>query len=223
MSNEQTTEAPASTEPEVVDATAAPATTETIAPNADQETSAASEQTTEQVEQPTQPTDDTAPPAQETAPVDDVVARIVPEVGDYVLPEGVPEAMAQFAKDADMTQDQLDQSLAQFGHIVQSTEQGRQDAIRQNGLAHVETWGKQKDYNLSLVRRALSQNDPDGKLRGMLDESGYGNHPAVLDFFLKIGNSMREGGFLKGSNNTQSKQGLSAAQSMFGANHPSNN
>jgi len=223
MTEETTTTEVATTEPETTDVTAAAATSPTE-PQADQETSVASEQPEAQPEQEAKTTDDAKPAESAKAVSEDQPAdRIVPEVSDYVLPEGMPDVLAQFAKDADMTQEQLDKTLDQYGRITEGAEQFRKAELFKNGQAHTESWGKQKDYNLSLVRRALSQNDPDGKLKNMLEESGYGNHPAVLDFFLTIGNSMKEGGFLKGANNTQSKSGLSAAQSMFGANHPSNN
>jgi len=176
----------------------------------------------EQSEQTAQTTDDAKPAEQETATEDKPADRIVPDVGDYVLPEGVPEHVAQFAHDNDMTQSQLEATLDQLGGYMDQAEEGRKTQVLELGQAHVDAWGKQKDYNLSIVRRALSQNDPDGKFKALLDETGFGNHPVILDFFLSIGSSMKEGGFLKGSNNTQSKQGLSAAQAMF-SNHPSSN
>lgn len=221
MSEEQTTAATAAPETsEAADVTAATDTTTTadtetlIDATADQETSATSEtQTEEQVSSPEQTTDETS--------AETVVDRMVPDIGDYVLPEGVPIEMAQFAKDADYTQAQLDRTIEKFGQVLNANEQGKQEALRQTGETHVQSWGQQKDYNLNLVQRALKQNDPEGTMSALLDESGYGNHPAVLDFFLNIGNSMREGGFLNGSVNTpKGTGGATAASSMFGGNHP---
>jgi len=217
---EQTTETtPKVVEPtsETVDATAAPAT-EIIEATADQETSTVSEtQTTEQETASDQTTDDAKPTeTSEDKPAD----RLVPDIDAYVLPEGVPVEMAQFAKDADYTQEQLDRTIEQFSTIVNANEQGKMQAQRKAGELHVKAWGKQKDYNLSLVQRALKQNDPEGNLSAMLDETGFGNNPAVLDFFLRVGNSMREGGFLKGSINTPKGTGNTAASAMFGGTHP---
>lgn len=215
---------------ETVDATAATDTTQTadtetiLDATADQETSTASETNTTEETVQADPIDNDAKPAeQETVSEDKPADRVIPDVDGYVLPEGMPIELAQFAKDTDMTQDQLDKTLAQFDTFNSNREVWQREQIEANGQAHVKTWGKMKDQNLSIVRRALSQNDPEGKLKDMLNESGYGSHPAVLDFFLQVGNSMKEGGFLKGANNTQSKAGLSAAQSMFADNHPSNN
>ena len=226
MSTEQT-----ATEP-VVDQTseAAPETADSNpietpeAKSTEQPSAAPDTKPAEQASEPA-PTDDDAKPAEtaEAAPEDKPADRIVPDARDYTLPEGVPEFLGQFANENDMTQAQLDATLQQFGNITEQAELGRQNQIAELGQKHVDTWGKQKEYNLSIVRRALSQNDADGKFKALLDETGYGNHPVILDFFLSIGSSMKEGGFLKGANNTQSKAGLSAAQSMFGANHPSSN
>ena len=151
----------------------------------------------------------------------DTVTRIVPGLDEYVLPEGVPKQIAEFALANDMTQAQLDQSLQYFGSIIDNNQKGLAETIRMQGNQHVEKWGEKKDYNLSLVRRSLKQNDPDGTMRKMLDDSGYSNHPVILEFFLNLGSSMKEGGFLKGAVNTPPGQ-KSAAQSMFGQNHPSN-
>lgn len=197
---------------------AAPETANPEAKETDAQAAPTSEDTpkTDQEEKAAKPTDD--------ADASDKPAdRVVPEAADYVLPDNAPPGLAEFANKADLTQDQLDQTLAQFGGLMQQHEQFKLDTITANGNKHVESWGSQKDYNLSLVRRALKQNDPDNKLKELLDQTAMGSHPVVLDFFLKIGNSMREGGFLKGANNNQTKAGMSAAQSMYGANHASNN
>ena len=206
--------------PETADST----TTETTETQSTEQPSAATDtKPAEQASEPA-PTDDDAKPAEtaEAAPEDKPADRVVPDARDYVLPEGVPEFLGQFANENDMTQAQLDATLQQFGNISEQAELGRKKQISDLGQKHVDTWGKQKEYNLSIVRRALSQNDPDGKFKALLEETGYGNHPVILNHFLAIGNSMKEGGFLKGANNTQSKAGLSAAQAMF-SNHPSSN
>jgi len=156
----------------------------------------------------------TAEPPQE-APV-----RVVPEPDGYVLPEGIPPEIGQFAKTNDMTQTQLDATLQHFGTIVQNNRNAEAASIRQAGEAHIAKWGEQGDYNMSLARRALAQNDPDGTLKQALDSSGFGNHPAVLDFLFTLGSSMKEGGYLKSAINRPPGK-KTAAQSMYGENHPS--
>jgi hypothetical protein len=162
-------------------------------------------------------------PAQTTAESEQTPPeRVVPAPDQYVLPEGAPVGLGQFAHDNDMTQEQLDATLNTYKTMMDTNKAYQDKTIREAGEAHVEAWGDQKKYNLSLVHRAVEQNDPDGQLTELLNSTGYGNHPVILDFFLKIGNSMKEGGFLRGSVNVpQGKK--TAAQALFGNNHPSNN
>ena len=114
-----------------------------------------------------------------------------------------------------MTQAQLDGTLKEFSKYHQVTEQTRKEAIASEGIAHAEAWGESRDMNLSIVRRALKQNDADGALKDLLDSTGFGNHPVVLDFLLGLGNNLKEGGFLKGANNVPAIK-ASAAQKLFG-------
>lgn len=154
--------------------------------------------------------------SEETPPIE----RMVPKADDYVLPEGVPKVLAEFAEKNDMTQDQFDNTLAQFGSYIKGTADAEKKVLAEAGNKHADSWGDQRDYNLALVRKALAQNDPSGGLKTMLNDTGYGNHPAVLDFFLKVGESMKEGGFIKGSvHRPEGKK--TAASAMFGKTHPS--
>ena len=147
-------------------------------------------------------------------------SRVVPWAADYVLPEGIPRHVADFASNNDMTQEQVDSTLKQFGGYLKSGDMAQKTKLRTEGEAHVESWGSEKESNLSIVRRTLRQNDPDGTLRKALDETGYGNSPVVLDFVLKVGKYMQEGGFLKSAVNKPAGK-KSAAQAMFGEGHPS--
>jgi len=146
--------------------------------------------------------------------------RVVPEADGYELPEGVPSEIGKFANETDLTQDQLTSVLTHFGSITGAANKAAFDTMKIEGDAHIEKWGSQKDYNLSLVRRALKQNDPDGTLTELLNSTGYGNSPPVVDFFLSIGKSMQEGGFLRGSINKPKQKGSTAASAMFGDKHP---
>lgn len=157
-------------------------------------------------------------------PVADPAAAADPAISPgqeaLVLPEGVPPQIGEFAKAQGLSQGQLDATLQQFGGILQASETQKQDALRNLGEAHLKNWGSEADYKLNLARRALQQNDPSGGLAKALNESGYGNHPAVLDFLVTIGTSMKEGGFLKSAINRPPGK-KTVAQAMYGDNHPS--
>ena len=217
---EQTTAATETTEtqePETKteDASAAAAddsTQQTPTTETDSSSEASSDQNTET--QDTAGTKDTND-SEATAPA----ARVIPEVADYKLPEGTPQLVAEFAHENDMTQEQLDATLTKFAEFNAMAEQGKQLEIKKSGERLVNSWGKDKNYKLSIVQRALKQIDTEGQLSELLNVSGYGNHPAVLNFLLSVGNSMKEGGFLNGSVNTPGGT-VTAAQAMFGEKHP---
>jgi len=162
----------------------------------------------------------TAPPADSDVPPPKVDPAPTSEPVSYKLPEGIPPEIGEFAKSQKFTQAQLDATLQQFGGIMQASEQKRGEALRQLGEAHLKNWGDQAKHRLGLAKRALAQNDPEGKLAKALNESGYGNHPAVLDFLYNLGKGMREGGFLKSAVHRPPGE-KSAAQAMYGDKHPS--
>ena len=160
------------------------------------------------------------PPAEPPAASDPPAAppeggpRVVPKADGYTLPKGAPAELGQFANQNDMTQEQLDATLTQFGGFITRSRQTEQLNMRKAGEEHVKSWGDNSKYNLTLAKRALKQNDPEGKLTKALNESGYGNHPAVLDFLYSIGKSMKEGGFMKSAIKRPPGK-KTAAQSMY--------
>lgn len=146
--------------------------------------------------------------------------RVVPSPTEYKLPEGMPKDVGEFANKNDMTQEQLDNTLSFFGSYEEAKDTYQKEQLREAGENHVEKWGDKKDTNLSLVRRTLKTTDKDGKLTKLLDDTGFGNHPVVLDYFLGIAQEFKEGGFLPSEVNRPAGK-ASAAQAMFGKNHPS--
>ena len=160
-----------------------------------------------------------SPTAPEPAPVAEPAERVVPKPTEYVMPEGMPPHIREFAHNAGYTQEQLDVAIQQFGGMLTSAEHNRMVSLREAGEAHIRNWGADSETKLNVAKRALLQNDPEGKLGKALNESGYGNHPAVLDFLYNLGKGMQEGGFLKGTVRRPPGQ-KTAAQSLFGDTHP---
>lgn len=171
-------------------------------------------------QQTTEPQSTTAPEPSEPTEPQEPGERVVPQPSEYELPEGIPDSVRIFANEHSFTQDQLNATLSQFGGYLQGMRQSEQSALRQAGETHLQNWGPDAKHKLSLAKQALHQNDPDGKLLQALNDSGWGNHPDVLNFLYNIGRSMQEGGFLKSS--VAKRPGdKSAAQAMYGDNHPS--
>lgn len=50
--------------------------------------------------------------------------------------------------------------------------------------------GDKLGENLAIANRALEAYDPQGEIRAMLNETGYGNHPALIRFFIAIGRDL---------------------------------
>jgi len=50
--------------------------------------------------------------------------------------------------------------------------------------------GEKLQENLAIANRALEAYDPQGEIRAMLAETGYGNHPDLIRFMLAIGRDL---------------------------------
>lgn len=139
---------------------------------------------------------------------------------DLKLPEGLPPQVLEFAKANGLSQAQLDASLQFFGEVAHVNATTQQQQLRQLGEAHVQSWGKEGQYKLGVGRRALKMVDPEGVLTTMLNETGYGNHPAVLQSLYELGTKLQEGGFISATQNRAPGK-RTAAQAMYGDTHPS--
>ena len=56
--------------------------------------------------------------------------------------------------------------------------------------ADPEFGGEKLNENLAIANRALEAYDPQGTIRAMLAETGYGNHPDLIRFMLAIGRDL---------------------------------
>jgi hypothetical protein len=148
--------------------------------------------------------------------------RVVPAADAYVLPPGTPADLGKWANENQLTQAQLDSALKQYGSSFEAAKTAEMTNLQAMGEAHLESWGEHRAENLQLAKSALLQMDPNAKLTTLLKETGYANHPVILDFLFDLGKNLREGGFLK-SPSTLPKGGkaVTAAQAMYGNTHPS--
>ena len=62
--------------------------------------------------------------------------------------------------------------------------------------------GEKLQENLAIANRALEAYDPQGEIRAMLAETGYGNHPALVRFFLAIGRDLSPDRMVGGGHNS---------------------
>jgi hypothetical protein len=130
----------------------------------------------------------------------------VPESYDLKMPEGVAldeQAATEFTAIAKELK--LDQATAQkFADVGAKMAQRQAD----NHAKLVETWteqvktdkdigGDKLEENLGIARKAL---DTFGtpELKDVLNATGFGNHPAVIKAFYKIGQAISEDRFVTG-------------------------
>ena len=208
----QTTEptadpAPANQEPAVNDP--APGTLAEPAPTSEPEP-----------QQATEPQSPTEPEPSEPQEPQEPEARVVPKPSEYELPEGLPDNLRIFAHEHGFTQDQLNATLQQFGGYMQGMQQAEAQAMRQMGEAHVKNWGPEAKQNLVLAKSAMGWlNEQIDGFADYINNSPAGNNPQVLQALYLVGKSMQEGGFLKGKLPRDPAQ-QTAAQAMYGSNHP---
>ena len=62
--------------------------------------------------------------------------------------------------------------------------------------------GEKLNENLAIANRALEAYDPQGEIRTMLAETGYGNHPDLIRFMLAIGRDLAPDRMVSGGHNS---------------------
>ena len=145
--------------------------------------------------------DESAPAAKaETPPAKDAV----PEKYELKLSEGSQlkpehlEEISTYAKSKNLTQEQAQELLSREEAVVKSHVDGQQKIVNDE----IENWkvltsqdkeigGEALPQNLEFAKRALGRFGND-VFRGMLDATGFGNHPEVIRFFSKIGKAIAE-------------------------------
>jgi len=146
----------------------------------------------------TEPSSTETPPAEPEGEQPQAVERVVPAADGYKLPEGVAPQLGQLFNQMDLTQEQAEGVLK----LDSVRTKAQNEALRNAGVKHIEGWGDAAKTNLNLAQRGRDLIDPSGQLRQLLNESGAGNDPRILEMFYQFGKRMEEGGFLESSINT---------------------
>ena len=141
--------------------------------------------------------------------------RVVPKAADYEAPDYITPQLREFAHKHDFTQEQLNGTLQQMGQMMKTTQKGEQEMLRAQGQQQIRDWGPDAKTNLNLAKQALNYHDTDGVVSELLDKTGYGNSPAVLQFLQRLGSQLEEGGFLKGNVNTPKSKLAERAHRMY--------
>ena len=93
----------------------------------------------------------------------------------------------------------LVQDLTLWGQVKHEQQvQAWEEASR----ADPDFGGEKLQENLAIANRALEAYDPQGELRAMLAETGYGNHPALVRFMVAIGRDLAPDRMVSGGHNS---------------------
>lgn len=124
-----------------------------------------------------------------------------PESYEFQAPEGVQfddaviGAFAEVAKELDLPQDRAQIVLDRMAPLLQSRQVERIEAARAEWKASSEAdkefGGEQLAENLGTAKKALDV-FATPELRGLLNESGLGNHPEVIRLFYRVGKATSE-------------------------------
>lgn len=174
-------------------------TTETVAGTSTSTTDAGAPDTTVST-----PTEQTAAPAVEETKAPEAVA---PETYDLKMPEGVEldkaaaDEFTAIAKELKLPAEAA-QKLADVGAKMAQRQVEAHAKLVESWTESVKTdkeiGGDKLTENLGIARKALDQfGTPE--LRDVLNMTGFGNHPAVIKAFYKIGKAISEDGFVTGT------------------------
>jgi len=138
---------------------------------------------------------------------------------EFSLPEGLRIDEAAFgefsplAKEFGLTQEQaqklVDVAAGLVDRTTKTAEGVHAETIKKwadDSRNDAEVGGKDFDANLGIALAAIDKFGDD-ELKQILDASGFGNHPAVVRLFYRVGKAASNDTFVSGSA-TQKKQGM---------------
>lgn len=150
----------------------------------------------------------------------------VPEKYEYNLPEGmeVDQALADkfepIAKEAGLTNDQVNKIAPVIAEHLQDMAEKQTEAWQNT----VEKWGEELkadpefggakfNDNVEIAKKAINQFGGE-ELTKALEETGMGNHPALVKFAHAVGKAIGEDGFIDGAEQTGGGD-KSSAQKLY--------
>lgn len=117
------------------------------------------------------------------------------EWGETQLDGEVLTAFGEVAKELNLTQEAASKVLDKMAPVMQARQQANLEAARtewaEQSKADPEFGGDKLQENLGLAKRAMDAYATP-ELKTLLNESGLGNHPEVIRFFVKAGKAISE-------------------------------
>jgi hypothetical protein len=153
---------------------------------------------------------------------------VVPEKYDLKVPEGVKlepavlERTAATAKALGLTQEQAQKLLDHDASVIKTIAESQAQAFEQRKAGWLEDVRNAKDIggdafesNANVAKRFMDKWGTD-TLRTELNATGFGNHPEVVRFVLKLAKAMGEDKFDVGGQ-THSGEPKSTANVLYGS------
>lgn len=166
---------------------------------------------TEQQQQSEQPKEGEKP-AEEVKPTEETKPEGAPETYEFTAPEGkeydsaVLEPFAAAAKEANLTQDAAQKLLDKMAPALAERQQSQVKAVQDGWLEAAKTdkefGGERLPENLAVAKKAMDS-FASPELKTLLNTTGLGNNPEVIRLFVKVGQSLSEDGFVRGSASPQ--------------------
>ena len=142
-------------------------------------------------------------------------ATLAPEVPEnYAMPEGAPEGLSKWGQENGFTQAQMDSILGKKSGMDKAQADMKTNVYEQGLNTLYETWGDKKDINLNITNRVFNAVPSGKKVLEMIQQTGEGNNPVIVEFLHEIGSMMQEGGFIP-SGKPPVKDNRSMAHRMY--------
>jgi hypothetical protein len=117
------------------------------------------------------------------------------EWGETQFDSEVLTAFSEVAKDLNLSQDAASKVLDKMGPVLQARQEAQFEAARnewaETSKADKEFGGEKLQENLGFAKRAMDAYATQ-ELKALLNDTGLGNHPEVIRFFVKAGKAISE-------------------------------
>lgn len=124
------------------------------------------------------------------------------EWGETQLDSEVLTAFSEVAKELNLTQEAASKVLDKMAPVMQARQAAQFEAARnewaEQSKVDQEFGGEKLQENLGFAKRAMDAYATP-ELKTLLNESGLGNHPEVIRFFVKAGKAISEDTVITGA------------------------
>jgi hypothetical protein len=154
-----------------------------------------------------------------SAPVAEVKPQGAPDKYEFApvegvsLGEGVMTNFSEVAKELNLSQESAQKVLTKMAPAIQAHQMAQLESARSEwakaATTDAEFGGERLQENLAVAKKAVDAFG-DTELKTLLNESGLGNHPAIIRAFFKAGKAISEDRIVTGSANVRNPEDRAA-------------